>query len=200
MIAQTRTSLGLIIIFLGVSGFATRAREQNKTGGSTRDASYLGEIERWRAERLKEVNGDDGWNTLVGLFWLKEGQNKFGSDPSGDIVLPKNRAPKVAGSIRLDKEVVRLQATPNAGITHDGVAATDLLLQTDVDGGKPTTLKLGSLTLFVVKRGEKFGLRVKDKDHPARAHFSGLRYFPAQSAWKTEAKFEPYDPDRKSVV
>src|SRR4030095_12941423 len=70
------------------------------------DAAYISDIHKWRAERLKEINGEDGWTTLVGLFWLKEGPNKFRSDPDNGIVLPRNRSPRLAGSLDLDKEVV----------------------------------------------------------------------------------------------
>lgn len=159
------------------------------------DDAYTSEIQKWRAERLEEINGENGWTTLVGLFWLVEGQNRLGSDRSNDIVLPRNSSPKFAGSLHLSKDVVHLEARPEAGITNGGAPANNLVLQTD-DAGTPTLLKMGSLTFFVIKRGEKFGLRVKDKQHPARTHFAGLGYFPTDSDWRLEAKFEPYSPPK----
>src|SRR5262245_48078323 len=50
-------------------------------------------IEKWHQERWQELNGESGWLTLVGLFWLKEGGNTCGSDPNLDIVLPKEKVP-----------------------------------------------------------------------------------------------------------
>lgn len=185
MTARSNVSLGLIIIFIALSIIVTAAD----------DPSYTKAIEKWRAERLEEINGEDGWTTLVGLFWLQEGQNKFGSDPSNEIVLPRSSAPKFAGSIRLDNGVVTLEAKPDAGITSDGNAASTLVLKSDADGF-PTLLKLGSLKLFVIKRGEKIGLRVKDKRNPARSHFAGLDYFPVDLKWRVNARFEPSDPPR----
>lgn len=161
----------------------------------TNDSKYTEEIQKWRAERLEEVNGADGWTTLVGLFWLNEGQNKLGSDPSNDIQLPRDRAPKVAGSIFLNSGIVHLEAAPSAGITSDGVPASNLILQTDADG-KATVLNMGSLTMFVIKRGEKIGLRVKDKQHPARTRFAGLNYFPVDPKLRVEAKFKAYNPPK----
>jgi uncharacterized protein (DUF1684 family) len=189
-------TLGLIIIILVASMIGASAAERTQAmRASPEDATYTTEIQKWRAKRLEEINGDDGWTTLVGLFWLKEGQNGFGSDHTNDIVLPRNRSPKLGGSLRLDKGVVQLEATPVAGITSDGIPASNLVLQSDASG-KPTVLKMGSLTFFVIKRGEKFGLRVKDKQNPARAHFAGLEYFPIDLKWRLVAKFEPYDPPK----
>ncbi|HXI91809.1 MAG TPA: DUF1684 domain-containing protein [Blastocatellia bacterium] len=185
MTVRSNLRVGLIIIFLALSVIVTAAD----------DPSYSKALEKWRADRLEEINGEDGWTTLIGLFWLNEGQNKFGSDPSNEIVLPRSSAPKVAGSIRLDNGVVTLEAKPDAGITSDGNAVSTLLLQSD-DDGKPTVLKLGSLKLFVIKRGEKLGLRVKDKRNPARSRFAGLDYFPVDLKWRLDARFEPYDPPK----
>jgi uncharacterized protein len=187
------TSLGLIIIFLALTGAA-----QTQKASSVDDPLLANEIKKWRADRLTEINGEAGWNTLVGLFWLHEGRNRFGSDPSNDIVLPRGRAPKRAGSLLLRDDVVRLEATPEAGITRDGQVASNLVLESDADGAKPTTLKLGSLTFFVIKRGERFGLRVKDKMHPARLRFTGLDYYPVDPKWRINARFESY-PAPKTI-
>ena len=35
----------------------------------------------------------DGWLTLVGLGWLKAGDNSIGSDPKSAVVLPAGKAP-----------------------------------------------------------------------------------------------------------
>ena len=49
---------------------------------------YPAEIEAWRQRRAASLTSDTGWLTVAGLFWLKEGPNRFGSDASNDIVLP----------------------------------------------------------------------------------------------------------------
>ena len=55
--------------------------------------SYAGQMKQWRAARDAELKADDGWLTLAGLFWLKEGDNRIGSDATGDIILPEGAAP-----------------------------------------------------------------------------------------------------------
>ena len=36
--------------------------------------------ETWRKERMESLARPDGWLSLAGLFWLKPGDNGFGSD------------------------------------------------------------------------------------------------------------------------
>jgi hypothetical protein len=54
--------------------------------------SYKAEIEQWRHDRDAALKADDGWLTVAGLYWLKEGRNTLGTDPASDMVLPKGSA------------------------------------------------------------------------------------------------------------
>jgi hypothetical protein len=40
---------------------------------------YKKQIEDWRAKRYERLRSEEGWLTLIGLFWLQEGDNNFGS-------------------------------------------------------------------------------------------------------------------------
>ena len=190
------TSLGLITFLIaqstGVQSPNPRRNSEQPAGVSD---SYAKSIEKWRADRLEEVNGEGGWTTLVGLFWLKEGRNRFGSDPSNDIVL--RAAPAFAGYVELEKGATRLESDPGARLTSDGQPVSSLTLLSDGDG-KPTILKLGSLTLFVIKRAGRLGLRVKDKSHLARSNFKGLTYFPLRTNLRINAKL--IAPERQTTI
>jgi uncharacterized protein len=162
-------------------------------------SSYADEIEKWCKARVEEMTGEEGWLSLVGLFWLSPGQNRFGGDSSNEIVLPKNRAPNFAGTLRLDDGVVRLEVKPGVVITSEGKPVTSLALQTDADG-KPTRLNLGTLSFYVIKRGERLGLRVKDKQNPARSRFAGINSYPLNPKWRIEARFEAYNPTKQIPI
>jgi uncharacterized protein (DUF1684 family) len=157
-------------------------------------AGYKAEIEKWQNERLTNLKKEDSWLTLVGLYWLKEGENKFGTNAANSVALPKDKAPDVAGTFLLDKGYVRLMAQPDAGITADSKPVTALDLKDDNDDSGPTILKLGTLIINVVKRGDRIGVRVKDSQSAARLQFKGLDYFPTDPKWRVEARFEPYQP------
>ncbi len=163
-------------------------------------SSHRGEWEAWRARRLETLRKDDGWLTLVGLFWLEEGDNVFGSDPSNRIVFPPGTAPAKMGSIHLQGGGASVAADPRAGVTHDGHVITQMPLSTDAKGAAPTVLKYGSLSFYVIDRDGRLGVRVKDREAPARKNFRGIETFPYDERWRVEARFEPYRPARAISV
>jgi uncharacterized protein (DUF1684 family) len=162
-------------------------------------ATHKKEVEEWRANRIQRLKSEDGWLTLVGLFWLQEGDNSFGSDPTNKIVFPKDQAPAKAGSLHMEKGTVHLQVEPGVTITSDGKPVTSMLLKSDADG-EPTTLNLGSLRFFVIDRMGKLGIRLKDKENPLRKSFQGVDSYPIDAKWRIEAKFEPYKPEKKIPI
>ncbi|HTH50671.1 MAG TPA: hypothetical protein VL501_01985, partial [Pyrinomonadaceae bacterium] len=48
---------------------------------------YVAEITKWRADHEKELRADEGWLTVSGLFWLKQGVNTVGSGRGYDVEL-----------------------------------------------------------------------------------------------------------------
>jgi uncharacterized protein len=163
-------------------------------------AAHKKEIEKWQSDRLAGLKKEDGWLTLVGLFWLNEGENKFGSDSSNVVVLPKERSPGVAGWLTLQQGRVQLKTSPGVEITSGGKPVTSMDLKDDNDDSGPTVLKLGTLIINVVKRGERIGVRVKDIESQTRREFKGLEYYPIDPKWRIEARFEPSQPQKKIPI
>lgn len=186
-----------IIIALLISVFILPLKTAVATGPQEKvdAAAHRKEIEQWREARVEEIAGEQGWITLVGLYWLKPGENRFGGDPANEIVLPQDRAPRLAGSLRMNGDRIRLRAGLDASIVHDGAPVSTLELETDAEG-RPTTFTLGTLRFFVIKRGERFALRVKDTKHPARSTFRGIKHYPIDLKLRVEAGFEAYDPPK----
>src|SRR6185503_16113329 len=102
--------------------------------------AYRKEIETWRQERNDGLKKDDGWLTLVGLYWLKPGENRFGSDPGNPVILPKGKAPAVAGTLTREGDAVRLTVEPGVGLTADGKPATPGMTVSAGADGKPPVL------------------------------------------------------------
>src|SRR5664280_2147057 len=65
------------------------------------DSAYRIRIAQWHQGREAALKADGGWLTVTGLFWLKEGANRVGSDPSSDVVLPAG-APANLGVVRVE--------------------------------------------------------------------------------------------------
>jgi len=60
----------------------------------------------------------------------------------------------------------------------------------------PTKLKVGSVQFFVIKRGNRLGVRAKDCQSPVLLDFKGIENFPIDLNLRVEAKFVPYDPPK----
>jgi uncharacterized protein (DUF1684 family) len=153
--------------------------------------AYRREIAGWRAARDAGLRKPDGWLTLVGLFWLEEGDNRFGSDPRNRVVLPPGKAPEVAGTLVRHGETVSVRANPGAGLESDGHPVSEMPLASDAKG-KPTVLHLGPLGFYVIQRGDRLGVRVKDSQSAALAAFHGVESYRADAGWRVVARFEPH--------
>ncbi|HVG09136.1 MAG TPA: DUF1684 domain-containing protein [Thermoanaerobaculia bacterium] len=162
------------------------------------DTVWRQEVEAFRKERVEDLKKEDGWFTLVGLAWLDEGENRFGSDPEAKVALPEGKAPKLAGVLVRKGDAVSLRLEPGVKMTSGGkpVKAGKLIpLVSDIKG-EPTVLQMGTVSFHVIQRGDMVGVRVKDTKSAALAAFHDLDTYPIQPAWRVEARFEPYDPPR----
>jgi uncharacterized protein (DUF1684 family) len=157
---------------------------------SAGDDSYRDEIAHWRQQRVDSLKADDGWLTVSGLFWLKPGETKIGSDPSNDVLLPA-RTPATLGTLELAGEKVSFHPDPGANVTRNGMPFKGGEIRSDA-GGRADTLALGDVKLILLKRGDRFALRLKDNQSPLRASFAGLRWFPPREDWRIEARFVPF--------
>jgi uncharacterized protein (DUF1684 family) len=166
-------------------------------GGLPTDSAYKTSIEKYRADRIKELQAPDGWLAVAGLFWLHEGANSAGSDASTAVRLPA-RAPKRLGSFELQQGRVRFVADRAATITAQGQPASEFVF--DPEKGQKSAIASGDLVMFIIKRGDRYGVRLLDPQGSARANFKGLRYFPLQTAYRVDAKFVPYDAPKKVPV
>ena len=159
------------------------------------EKTHADEIQTWRQSRVERLTSPDGWLTLVGLSWLKDGENTFGGGPENRVILPRGKALERAGSFLMTNEGVKAVVLEGSGVTHKGKPVTEVLMQTDMDGG-PTLLEIGSVSFYVIERGDRLGVRVKDSQSDARRDFKGLDYYPVDPAWRLSAGYEPYDPPK----
>ncbi len=193
-----RLTAGVGWAVLVVAPLALMCRGTSQNGRKPHD-SYVAEIQDWHRKRIESLKSPNGWLNLVGLFWLKEGENRFGSDPSNDIVFPEGKAPRFIGTITLRDGVVRTRIDRGVEVLHDGKPVREIPMKTDAQGN-PTVLSLGSLRWFIIERKKGYGVRLRDLESPRVAEFMGIEMFPIDSAWRVEARFEPYVPPKMISV
>jgi uncharacterized protein (DUF1684 family) len=160
---------------------------------------YQTEIQQWREKREAELKSDSGWLTVVGLFWLKEGSNRIGTDSANEIVLPAGTAPKQVGVIDFHQGKTVLRVEKDVKISVNGNPVTEFELDA-AKKGKPDTVQLGDLSFFVIKRGDKYGVRVKNKSSRERLGFEGVKYFPAQESLRINARYVAYDKPKEIEI
>lgn len=150
----------------------------------------------WIRDREKKLVEPDGWLCVVGLFWLKEGENGIGSDPKNRILFP-SASPPFVGTIALQEGRARLKVDPVLGVLANGKAVEKMDLQADdVPGVAPDRVSLGSVSFVLIKRGEKIGVRVFDSESVARRMFRGIERFEPSERFRVWGRFEPYSEPR----
>jgi uncharacterized protein (DUF1684 family) len=164
---------------------------------SAQAPAYRAALEKYRHDRLEELIAPNGWLAVRGLFWLHDGDNSAGSDPSSEIRLPA-RAPKRLGVFTLKDRAVSFTAGPGAAVTSAGKPVTTLTL--DPRGGEQSALVAAGVSLFMIRRGEKVGLRMLDPESPQRRGFAGLKHFPLNATYHVQAAFTPYDKPKQVPV
>ena len=158
--------------------------------------SFSADTQKWREQHETEIKAEDGWLTVSGLFWLKEGTTTIGTGEKSDIVLPARSAPVTVGSLELNNGVVSLRVSDGVVVQVNDKPVQEYVMTFETDK-PPDQFKVGSLKLGVIKRGNRYGLRVRDKNSPARLHFKGLKWFPARENYRIIATFTAYDEPKE---
>ena len=160
-------------------------------------AAHEAEIAGWRAQRLAELGGEQGWLALAGLYWLREGEHRLGAAPDADIVFPAG-APAEVGTLTVQAGLVQLHVAPGVDARIADAKITDMALRSDVDPSQPAqrVTIAGRFTFLILARGDRLGLRLYDRDSPERTHFAGIESYPVAERWRVTARFEPYPTPR----
>ena len=162
------------------------------------DTAYASEIANWHNKRVTNLKKETGWLNLVGLYWLQQGENTFGSDPSNDIIFPPNAPPKI-GSIILNDSVAQLKVNGNIDLTINGNKVKEAMLLNDLSS-KPSIMSVGSYKWNIIKRGDKYGIRLHDLNSPAVKSFLGIETYPVDKSWRIEASYVKFPEPRKIMV
>ncbi len=168
---------------------------------ATDTEAWKREILDWRAKHVAELQKPDGWLALAGLEWLEPGQTSFGSAADNKIHLAG--APEHLGVLELKDNVVRL-LPPSGGFPQNFLvaesAAAPQTLRVDPDNDVHAVhMTIGTLNVYVIRRAERFALRIKDSHSKALQEFHGLKWYDPDPRYRFEAKWTPYNP-AKSVT
>ncbi len=148
-------------------------------------------ILQWRIERLADLKAPYGYLNLVGLYWLEKGVTRVGSAEDNDIVFAGTAAPYV-GALQATAEGVAFTTYPDADVRYENLPVRTILMSDDTTGN-PVALTHGSLSWTIIKRDDRFALRLRDFEHPALEDFPPLAYYPIDPAFRFVATLQPFD-------
>jgi len=184
----------LKIIVLGITILLTSLSCTEKEPEQKGSPEYIAEIEQWHSKRIERLRKENSWLNVVGLHWLEEGKNSFGSAEENDILFPEG-SPLIIGNIFLEDSMVVFKSADKVNVTIDGQVVSESALKEDLTG-EPTILELGSLRWFIIKRDDRYGIRLRDLASPLVKEFDGIKRFPVSEDWKITASFEAYEPPK----
>ncbi len=132
-------------------------------------SEYTSTIENWRADREARLKAPDGWLSVAGLVWLKPGDNVL--------------------DVGSGKAVIRLSGDEVSYLR----GSKTITLKPDSDD----FVGVGSVKLFIIHRGNRYGVRIKNNESEFRRNFTRLSWYPVDPSWRIRAKYVPYAQPRK---
>ena len=161
-------------------------------------ANYEAEVMSWRDGRRDRLMAPTGYLTQAGLFWLDKPVTTFGSSEDNDVLFTEKAASRI-GEFRLTAEGVLMAVEPGVDVRFDDVGVQTILIADDTTDN-PVMITHGPLAWTVIKRDNRYAVRLRDFEHPVLETFPALEYFPIDPEWRVEATFNRYDEPRTVAV
>lgn len=154
------------------------------------ERSYQEEIGLWDKKRLESLKSESGWVNLAGLFWLKQGDNRFGSDSSNDIVYSGKGFPGRVGKFIVGDQEVKWVSELGVPVFVKG-NQVDQALAFHKDSLRAPQFSVGSYRWNIIKREDRIGVRFRDLNSEALKTLLHIPRYAPDIKWKIKAKFEP---------
>ena len=173
-----RVLLGLLIL----TSFMACNRKAALTSEAI-DPSYISILEQERQSRLERLTSPQGWLSVIGLHWLEEGVNAIGGAEDNQIIFPTDT--ETIGAYQKTGDEIFFGKVEGIEVTSNG----EEYLGGPVRVGYPhTVINHESLFWYVIKRGNRYGIRLKDTLALDRINFEGIPYFPIDQSMNVTAR------------
>lgn len=154
----------------------------------------------WRTHHEEQMKADDSWLNLVGLFWLQEGENIFGTSDLAHIVLPKHSTVNEAGVIVLKDGKVhyKMNRAQRAVLYSEDTPVGEAKNEGELKVGE--VLGHNNLRMFLIERGGRIAIRARDLRSRHFLNFEKLEFYRPKKKYLVEANFKAYDtPDKMRI-
>ncbi len=151
-------------------------------------------LQDWKAERVAYLKSDQGYLNLAGLFWLRDGISTFGSGAGNDLMFPTAAMPEM-GTFELGELGVIMNVLAGVDVRLDGNPVSRVPMADDT-GDHPGVATFGTFAWTIIRRDNRFAVRLRDFDHPALTTFPPIDYYPTDENLRVEARLRRYDQPR----
>lgn len=148
------------------------------------------DFEKWKGDRRAELLAEDGWINLVDLIWLPQETTFLNKISADSINIYSNSTKQNIGSFRLENDSIWFVFNPKIS-KKAKLKSPAKILQYPSSGYSNGGVYYDRWKWTVIKRGEQFGMRLRDLEYPGLTDFPPIPYFEYDSALAVEALFLP---------
>ncbi len=147
-------------------------------------------LAQWKTDRLAFLKSEQGYLNLVGLYWLRKDLSTFGSAAGNDLVFP-GAVPAQMGSFELGENGVTMVVSSGLDVRIADKPVRRMRMADDLSE-EPGIATFGSLAWMVIRRDDRYAIRLRDFDNPTLSTFPPIDYFPVDESLKIEARLDRY--------
>ena len=148
-------------------------------------STYLTDLAAWRSQRLANLNAEDGWLSLAGLYRLNALEHTLGSDENMDVELPTG-FPADFGTLTIVDNAVQLRTKVHVEI--DGLPVSEATLLTTASQEGPTLVGFENYQFMIIKRGDLHLLRLRDLNRSKNHRLAEVAHFESDQKWVVPAE------------
>ncbi|MEN9557185.1 MAG: hypothetical protein RLZZ232_3471 [Planctomycetota bacterium] len=167
------------------------------------DADWHQETMAWRAAREQKLKAPDGWLSVSGLFYLKTGDQTFGSAADCQIHLTSASLPNIAGTLTVTERSISFRAADGVSLRLNDRNVNTGFLRIDPvlpEADSPDRLTIGTTSLQLIRRSGRLAIRSRDSANPLIAAFPGERWYPPDRKYRVVGTFTPYTEPKTLMI
>jgi hypothetical protein len=155
-------------------------------------AAYTASIKHFDSLRFKALTEQNGWLNLAGLFWLKPGDNSFGSAANNTLVFKHKNMPALLGKFKVVGSRVSFEF--DKAVSKFSKVYSEEIVLFDPSKKTDSSIHFNQFMWSIIIREDKIGVRFRDLKNPALAAFKGNKRFAIDEKWNLPAKLLPPNP------
>ena len=159
------------------------------------DPNYEKVVMDFRQSRVAFLKSEKGYINLVGLFWLREGENSFGSGADNDMVFPAEFPENFGVAIKSGKSI---KFDYSQSVSHND--QEDLASLTFLLDERPNLFSWKSFQWFILESGGNYAVRLRNFENPVLKKPLNLNFYPVDNAWRIMGQYEAYPETRTRTI